>query len=233
MYKGKYTPLLSRQITFAIYDDMMTFFGQRLRPGQFVAGVRTEFPMSLLSEIISSVRYQNPVMRPNFPKLWEGPQPMAAGAQAPSPAPATGGGSRGGGTGGGTGGRGHDPSVGRGYDPVPPRFEGQGYEMRKQKWLPLPFDRSITHVHPIISAIMGEYWELCQQAPSTLTGHDGGGSAMPRWHTSKGCIATEGRRCVGEQGGDRGSDSEVGGETGADGEIAGPGRVQPSGRGTR
>ena len=160
MYKGKFTPLLCRQITFAIYDDMRTFFAERLRPGQFVAGARTAFPMSLLSEITSSVRYQNPVLRPNFPRLWEGPQPVAAGPQAPSPAPATGGGSRGGGTGGGTGGRGHDPSVGRGYDPVPPRFEGQGYEMRKQKWLPLPFDRSITHVHPIISAIMGEYWEL-------------------------------------------------------------------------
>lgn len=152
LFKGKYTPLLSRQITFAIYDDMRRFFGEKLRPGNFATGSRTNFPMSLLSDITSNVRFQNPIMRSNFPRAWETPQPIPMAAAAPAQSPSGGGGGRGGAAGG--------RAPGQGFEPIPPRFEGQGYELRKQKWLPLPFDRSTTHVNPIIAGIMGEYWEL-------------------------------------------------------------------------
>jgi hypothetical protein len=68
--KQAFTPLLCRQITWAIYKDSRQFFATRLHPDDFKPGAQVTFPLSLLDDVMADVRYQRPVLRSSFPVAW-------------------------------------------------------------------------------------------------------------------------------------------------------------------
>jgi hypothetical protein len=68
--KHAFTPLLCRQITWAIYEDSRQFFATRLHPDDFKPGAHISFPISLLDDVMGDVRYQRPVLRSSFPLAW-------------------------------------------------------------------------------------------------------------------------------------------------------------------
>jgi hypothetical protein len=68
--KQAFTPLLCRQITWAIYEDSRQFFSTRLHPDDFKPGAQVTFPLSLLDDVMGDVRYQRPVLRSSFPMAW-------------------------------------------------------------------------------------------------------------------------------------------------------------------
>jgi hypothetical protein len=80
--KGKFTPLLCRQITWAIHDDKSSFFHQRLHPDNFKGASMPMFPTSLLDDIIPNARFQNGIHRSTFPEAWV---PKPAGPPLTSP----------------------------------------------------------------------------------------------------------------------------------------------------
>lgn len=73
--KGKFTPLLCRQITWAIHDNKSSFFHQRLHPDDFKGASMPTFPTSLLDDIIPNVWFQNGIHRSTFPEAWV-PKPI-------------------------------------------------------------------------------------------------------------------------------------------------------------
>ena len=89
---GAFTPLLCRQISWAVYTDMRKFFAQKKMPQDFRTQKPT-FPKSLLQGIYEAVTYQNPILRSTFPTAWDDkettqktPAPKTPTAPAPSPA---------------------------------------------------------------------------------------------------------------------------------------------------
>ena len=83
--KHALTPLLCRQITWAIYEDSRQFFATRLHPDDFKAGSLTSFPVSLLDDVMGDIRYQRPVLRSSFPLAWnEIPPKPLSGLAAPT-----------------------------------------------------------------------------------------------------------------------------------------------------
>jgi hypothetical protein len=67
--RDAFTPMICKQITWAIYDDSRSFFAKRLLPSQFQHR-DVPFPVSLLDEIYNSVRFINEIRRPTFPPSW-------------------------------------------------------------------------------------------------------------------------------------------------------------------
>ena len=67
-----FNPLLCRQITWAIIEDSRSFFAQTCHPDDFQVGAQLRFPISLLDDIASNVRYQQPIHRSTFPRQWQG-----------------------------------------------------------------------------------------------------------------------------------------------------------------
>jgi hypothetical protein len=102
--KHAFTPILCKQITWAIYDDSRSFFATRMHPDDFKPNSghnrRARWPRSLLDNIMCDVRYQRPIHRTNFPHIWREQMPPFAGAQPPPtfPSPFAHGGQRFGGT---------------------------------------------------------------------------------------------------------------------------------------
>ena len=69
-HKLKFTELLCRQITWAIYDDMRAYFSCRLMPEDFLKPT-VEWPESDIGDIYSNVKNLQPIHRPNFPMSWQ------------------------------------------------------------------------------------------------------------------------------------------------------------------
>jgi hypothetical protein len=67
--RDAFTPMICKQITWAIYDDSRSFFAKRLLPSKFQHR-EVPFPVSLLDEIYNSVRFINEIRRPTFPPSW-------------------------------------------------------------------------------------------------------------------------------------------------------------------
>lgn len=69
-----FTPLLCRQIVWAILDDGREYFAQTMLPDKLeVASSATSFiryPVSSLEELIRPIRNQVPIYRANFPTQW-------------------------------------------------------------------------------------------------------------------------------------------------------------------
>jgi hypothetical protein len=81
--KFAFTPLLCRQITWAIYEDSRQFFSTRLHPDDFNPGTPTPFPISLLDDVLGDIRYQRPILQSSFPLAWQD-VPLPSGlAQVP------------------------------------------------------------------------------------------------------------------------------------------------------
>jgi hypothetical protein len=81
--KHAFTPLLCRQITWAIYEDSRQFFSTRLHPDDFKPGSHVTFPLSLLDDVMGDVRYQRPVLRSSFPVAWMELPPKPSGSGLP------------------------------------------------------------------------------------------------------------------------------------------------------
>ena len=56
--KHAFTPLLFRQITWAIYEDSRKFFTTWLHPDDFKSGAHIPFPVALLDDVMGEIRYQ-------------------------------------------------------------------------------------------------------------------------------------------------------------------------------
>ena len=69
---ANFTPLLCRQITWAIIDDGREYFSQHMLPGRFdvPVGAPIQYPQSSLEELIRPIRTQSPILRANFPAQW-------------------------------------------------------------------------------------------------------------------------------------------------------------------
>ncbi len=69
---ANFTPLLCRQITWAIIDDGREYFAQQMLPVKFMVplGTRICYPQSSLEELIRPIRTQSPILRANFPTQW-------------------------------------------------------------------------------------------------------------------------------------------------------------------
>jgi uncharacterized membrane protein YgcG len=128
--KQAFTPMLCKQITWAIYDDSRSFFATRMHPDDFKPSVdrsrRVKWPRSLLDDIMCDVRYQRPINRATFPHAWRDHLPTYAGLQQPPnhPNPFVQGGQGGG---------------------------GNHHTSRQQ-----PADK-LSHLHPKIKAAMQDY----------------------------------------------------------------------------
>ena len=146
LYKTSFTPLMCRQITWAIYDDMRYYFSCRLMPEDFLQR-KIEWPESNLPAIFSNISYVQPVLRPGFPPSWEEESPINVGQMGAyqqqtrlPPAPPAQLGPRGRGGGGGS-------------PPAPPPPPPPG---------PSPFvcpqvGDKYSHLHPKIKTAMSKY----------------------------------------------------------------------------
>jgi len=69
---ANFTPLLCRQITWAIIDDGREYFSQTMLPERFSVppGTPIRYPRSSLEELIRPIKTQAPILRANFPTQW-------------------------------------------------------------------------------------------------------------------------------------------------------------------
>jgi hypothetical protein len=67
--RDAYSPLKCRQYVWAIYDDMRSFFAQRMQPADFQKHT-ISYPTSLLDSIFEQARFALEVQRVNFPVGW-------------------------------------------------------------------------------------------------------------------------------------------------------------------
>jgi hypothetical protein len=70
-----FSPLLCRQITWAIIEDGRRYFSRVMTRRHFERmdeGEAVDFPMSHLDAIKDSIMNQTPIMRPSFPNEWRG-----------------------------------------------------------------------------------------------------------------------------------------------------------------
>ncbi len=69
---ANFTPLLCRQITWAIIDDGREYFLQTMLPERFHVppGTLIRYPCSSLEELIRPICTQAPILRANFPTQW-------------------------------------------------------------------------------------------------------------------------------------------------------------------
>ncbi len=98
--RDHFTPDICRRITWAVIDDGRAFFNQVMVKGHFDGSItRVRWPTSSLGLIVESVRFAQPIMRPNYPVEWS----TKAQYTAPKGGTSGGQGSKGGGSGGAMG----------------------------------------------------------------------------------------------------------------------------------
>ncbi len=69
-----FSPLLCRQMTWAIIEDGRRYFSKILTKRHFMVvedGDEIKFPKSMLDDVASSAHFQTPVIRPSFPAEWQ------------------------------------------------------------------------------------------------------------------------------------------------------------------
>ena len=163
-----FTPLFCRQITWAIVDDMKSFFAKRLMPDDFKQGV-IDWPQSLLPDIFPNLNFQNPIERRTFPYAWMLNKDKGSDnalKQVGTNDWASGGANKGkqGGGGGGTGG-----GYSGGYSMQPQMWGGQqnpflpppppGYS----PYIAPPVGTKFEHLHPKMKTFMAEYHKLVRK----------------------------------------------------------------------
>ena len=69
---ANFTPLLCRQIIWAIIDDGREYFSQTMLPDKFLVppGGLIRFPHSCLEELIRPIKRQAPILTATFPQQW-------------------------------------------------------------------------------------------------------------------------------------------------------------------
>lgn len=69
---ANFSPLLCRQITWAIIDDGREYFAMAMLPDKFLVppGAIIRYPQSSLEELIRPIKTQTQVLRANFPTQW-------------------------------------------------------------------------------------------------------------------------------------------------------------------
>jgi hypothetical protein len=67
--RNAFCPIKCKQYTWAIYDDMGSFFSQRMKPTDFQKHSIT-FPMLLMDSLLEQARFALEVQRVNFPVAW-------------------------------------------------------------------------------------------------------------------------------------------------------------------
>ena len=73
--RRRFTPLLCRQLTWAIIEDGRRYFSRVMTQRHFDRldeGEEIEFPKSRLDDVKDAVLYQTSLMRPSFPVEWRG-----------------------------------------------------------------------------------------------------------------------------------------------------------------
>jgi hypothetical protein len=70
MLRDEYTPNMCKAITWAVYDDMRSYFATRLMPEDFLKQ-NVRYPTSLLADIHADVRFVREVFRVTFPPAWK------------------------------------------------------------------------------------------------------------------------------------------------------------------
>jgi hypothetical protein len=73
--RRRFTPLLCRQLTWAIIEDGRRYFSRVMTQRHFDRideGEEIEFPKSRLDDVKDAVLYQTSLMRPSFPAEWRG-----------------------------------------------------------------------------------------------------------------------------------------------------------------
>jgi hypothetical protein len=133
-FKG-FTASWCAMASWAIYEECRSFFAKRLLPQDFLRQ-DVRYPRSLLSALFTSIRWQEPIHRPNFPYLWQqGYKNLTARGLA----------------GGGMGGYGgDDDGPARYHRPQGSRKPGTGTDSPNKAALGADAD----HVHPIIKKAM-------------------------------------------------------------------------------
>lgn len=67
----KFTPMLCKQITWAVIHDKCNYFHRRLLPDEFKGDTPPSFPKSLLDDVIPKIMFQETIHRSTFPRAWE------------------------------------------------------------------------------------------------------------------------------------------------------------------
>ncbi len=69
---SNFTPMLCRQITWAIIDGGREYFAQTMLPDAFNVplGTPIRYPQSSLDELVRAIKNQSPVYKANFPTQW-------------------------------------------------------------------------------------------------------------------------------------------------------------------
>jgi hypothetical protein len=70
MLRDEYTPNMCKAITWAVYDDMKSYFATRLLPEDFLKQ-NVRYLTSLLADIHADVRFVREVFRVTFPPAWK------------------------------------------------------------------------------------------------------------------------------------------------------------------
>ena len=168
-----FTPLYCRQITWAIIDDMKSYFTKRLMPEHFKKGF-VVFPKSYLSDIFSDLQFLRPIVRMTLPYSWRESSPSDlpgglgdGGGNDNGTSRRKQGGGRGGNTGGANGGLpsafSQYPMLGGqqqwqqpGYIPPPPPPGPSPYMCP-------PVGTNLSHLHPKMQMFMQEYHSLVKK----------------------------------------------------------------------
>jgi hypothetical protein len=79
--RDAYTPLKCRQYVWAVYDDMRSFFAQRMQPSDFQKHTPA-YPTSLLDSMFEQARFALEVNRVNFPVAWLEKKPEPTNRQS-------------------------------------------------------------------------------------------------------------------------------------------------------
>ena len=164
-----FTPLYCRQITWAIIEDMKSYFAKRLMPEQLKSGYII-FPKSKLSDIFSDIQFLRPIVRRTLPYSWRDTSPsglsegLGDGGVADNGTSKKKQGGKGGVNGGSGGGM---PSAFSGYA----MFGGQqqpGYippppPPGPNPYMCPPVGTQLSHLHPKMLMFMQEYHSLVKK----------------------------------------------------------------------
>lgn len=160
-HKLKFTSLLCRQITWAIYDDMRSYFAERLMPEDFLK-TPIKWPETRLADIFGDVFNLRPIIRPGFPPSWQMDvldiSQMGAGGgmggqtfhqqymlPPPPPPPPSQGGTT----------PGKKAGAGGGHPPAPPSGPSP--------FVCPPAGDNYAHLHPKIKVAMGRYHSVVRR----------------------------------------------------------------------
>eukprot|EP00956_Cyclotella_meneghiniana_P013398 scaffold19350_cov63-Cyclotella_meneghiniana.AAC.1 len=160
-----FTPAYCRQITWAIIDDMKTYFGKRVMPEAFKKGF-VVYPQTKLSDIFADIQFLREINRRTLPYSWRDTSGEAPGEAFGGTGGANGGTSKkkaGGGRGGST------PGSSDAFSMYPFAGQPQGqYVPPPPPQGPNPYQcptvgTPLSHLHPKMRLFMAEYHKVVKR----------------------------------------------------------------------